>query len=123
VVRASVRSASMSGASGSPFRAELDAVAGQDREPRVGRLPGQLRNQAGLAHTSLARHDCEPRLAVSGALKQCRQRRDLLTPPDEDRALHRLAHTLHGATTGPGAGTGYWQHQDQQALSTRGRQD
>jgi hypothetical protein len=92
-------------------------------EQFVGRLPGQLRNQAGLAHTSLARHDREPRLVGGGALKQCRQRRDLRTPPDEDRALHRLAHTLHGATTGPGAGTGYCQHQDQQALSTRARQD
>ena len=97
------------------FRAELDAVAGQDGEPRVSRLPGQLRNQAGLAHAGLARNDREPRLAVGGALKQCCQRRDLLTPPHEDRALHRLAHSLHGATIGPGGGTGW---QDVAALVT-----
>jgi hypothetical protein len=64
------------------FRAELYAVAGQDREPRVGRVPGQLRDQAGLAHTSLARNDREPRLAVGGSPQQRGQRLDLPTPPD-----------------------------------------
>jgi len=121
VVRASVRSASMSGGERQAFRAELDAVPGQHGEPRVGRLPGQLGDQAGLAHAGLARDDREARLAVGGSPQQRGQRLDLLAPPDEDRALDQLAHILHGATPGPGAGTGYWQHQDQQALSTPGR--
>jgi hypothetical protein len=96
-------------------------VAGQHGEPRAGRLPGQFRDQAGLAHAGLAGDDREARLAVGGSPQQRGQRFDLLAPPDEDRALDRLAHTLHGATTGAGAGTGYWQHQDQQALSTTWR--
>jgi len=87
-------------------------VAGQHGEPRVGRLSGQFRDQAGLAHAGLAGDDREARLAVGGSPQQRGQRLDLLAPPDEDRALDRLAHTLHGATTGAGAGTGYWQHQD-----------
>ena len=79
-----------------------------DGEPGIGRVPGQLRDQAGLAHAGLARDDREPRLAVGGPPRQCGQRRDLLAPPDEDRALHRIAHTCTvpqpGRAREPGTG-------------------
>jgi hypothetical protein len=79
-------------------------MTGQHGEPGLGRPPGQLGDQARLADAGLARDDREARLAFGGPLKQCGQRRDLLAPPDEDRALHRLAHNVHGATGVTGEG-------------------
>jgi hypothetical protein len=88
-----------------PLGAELDAMAGQHRETGVGCAPGQLGDQAGLADAGLARDDREARLGLRGPLQQRGQRRDLLAPSDEDRALHRLAHSLHGAIAGAGEGS------------------
>ena len=101
------------------LRAELDAVAGQHREPRVGCLSGQFRDQAGLAHAGLAGDDREARLAAGGSPQQCGQRLDLLAPPDEDRALDRLAHTctVPQPVRAREPGTG---NTDQPALSTPG---
>ena len=87
------------------LRAELDAMAGQHRETGAGCAPGQLGDQARLADAGLARDDREARLGRRGPLQQRGQRRDLLAPPDEDRALHRLAHKVHGATAEAGEGS------------------
>jgi len=73
-------------------------MAGQHGEPGAGRTHRQLRDQARLADARLARDDREPRLTRPRPVQQRDERRDLVAPPDEDRALHPLAHKLHAAT-------------------------
>ena len=120
VVRASVRSASMSGASGRPSAPSSTQWPASTVNPESAACPASSVTRRVLPTPASPATIAKPGSPPAARSQQRGQRLDLLAPPDEDRALDRLAHTLHGATTGAGAGTGYWQHQHQQALSTPG---
>jgi hypothetical protein len=81
-----------------PFRAELDAVAGEHREPG-GRCPrSELLGQPRLADARLTADEREHRVAAARHSHRGIERRKLLVPADEDRADDPAAHEQHALT-------------------------
>ena len=97
-MRDSARSALMTGAERQPFRAELDAVAGEHREPG-GRCPrGELLSQPRLANARLTADEREHRVAAARHRHRGIERGKLLVPAHQDRADDPAAHEQHALT-------------------------
>jgi hypothetical protein len=72
--------------------AQLGALAGQDGEAASSGEPGDLADQAGLAHTGVAADQRDHRAARLGIVEHREQAAELAVPPDHSPGRHPQNH-------------------------------